>query len=351
MAAPAAQASHVDLGTAKPFVVLGGQSVTNTGPSVLNGDLGVSPGTSITGFGLPAVVNGTTHNSNAVALNAQADALTAYDVAAGEPVSPGNVLTGLDLGDLALTPGNYRYATSAQLTGELILDAQGDPNAQFIFQIGSTLTTASNSSVRLIGNASPCNVYWQVGSSATLGSTTAFQGNVLAKETATLDSGATVLGRVLAYNGSVTLINNTLDASMCQPPATTPDGDGPGDAGAVGGGDAPGTTPGTTPIGATPTPGITAGPGGTIRGAQPTGPTARPTSRVTFRRTPRDSCRDGFRASVSGANISRVEFRLDGRRISALTDPRQVEIQATRARTGSPPASCSRTAPAPARCR
>ena len=131
------------------------------------------------------------------------------------PAGARSDLTGIDLGGLTLTAGAYRYTSSAQLTGALTLDAQGDPNAQFVFEIGSTLTTASASSVLLINGASPCNVYWQVGSSATLGTTTAFQGNVLALTTISLNNGATVIGRVLARNGEVTLINNVLDGSVC----------------------------------------------------------------------------------------------------------------------------------------
>ncbi len=154
LAVPAVAQAQVNLATTEPFVVLGGAAVTNTGPSVLNGDLGVSPGTSLVGFGLPAVVNGATHNNNAVAANAQDDLTTAYTVAAGQPVPPGNVLTGTNLGNRTLTAGAYRYSTSAGLTGALTLDAEGDPNAQFIFEIGSTLTTAGASSVRLINGAS-----------------------------------------------------------------------------------------------------------------------------------------------------------------------------------------------------
>src|ERR1700761_3428096 len=130
-----ASASAVNLGTASPFVVLGASAVTNTGPSVLDGDLGVAPGTALVGFGLPAVVNGATHDNDAVASQAQADLTTAYVVAAGQPVAPGNVLTGTDLGNRTLSPGAYGYSTSAQLTGQLTLDAQGDPNAQFVFEI------------------------------------------------------------------------------------------------------------------------------------------------------------------------------------------------------------------------
>ena len=148
-----AQAAPVNLATAQPFVVLGGAGVTNTGPSVLNGDLGVSPGTSLSGFGAPAVVNGATHANDAVAAQAQADLTTGYNVAAGQPIPPGNELTGVDLGGLTLSPGAYGYSTSAQLTGQLTLDAHGDPSAQFVFVIGSTLTTASASSVVLARSA------------------------------------------------------------------------------------------------------------------------------------------------------------------------------------------------------
>ncbi len=215
----AAQASAVNLGTAAPFVVLGGSAVTNTGPSVLNGDLGVAPGTSLTGFGSPAVINGTTHANDAVAGNGQGDLTTAYGVAAAQPVTA--ELTGQDLGGLTLTAGAYRYASTAQLTGQVTLDAQGDPSAQFVFEIDKTLTTASASSVRLINGASPCNVYWQVGSSATLGTTTAFAGTIMALADITLNHKATVQGRALARTGAVTLDDNVLDITACTtPPAT-----------------------------------------------------------------------------------------------------------------------------------
>ncbi|MFZ1993491.1 MAG: ice-binding family protein, partial [Solirubrobacteraceae bacterium] len=150
-----ASASAVNLATASPFVVLGGSTVTNTGPSVLNGNLGVSPGSALVGFGLPAVVNGATHDNDAVAGQAQNDLTTAYNVAASQPVTAD--LTGQDLGGKTLGAGAYHYASSAQLTGTVTLDAAGDPNAQFVFEIGTTLTTASASSVVLINGASPCN--------------------------------------------------------------------------------------------------------------------------------------------------------------------------------------------------
>jgi hypothetical protein len=214
-----AQASAVNLATASPFVVLGGSTVTNEGSSVLNGDLGLSPGSSLTGFN-EAVVNGVTHEDDAVAAQAQSDLTNAYNVAAGQPIPPGNDLTGVDLGNQKLTAGAYGFSTSAQLIGQLTLDAQGDPNAQFVFVIGSTLTTASASSVVLVNGASPCNVYWKVGSSATLGSTTAFEGNLMALTSISANDGATVLGRLLARNGAVTLINDVLSTPNCSTGST-----------------------------------------------------------------------------------------------------------------------------------
>ncbi|MGO9903737.1 MAG: ice-binding family protein, partial [Solirubrobacteraceae bacterium] len=213
-----ANASAVNLAAASPFVVLGASTVTNTGPSVLTGDLGLAPGTSIVGFGPPAVVNGATDAADAVASAAQNDLTTAYDAAAAQPI-PVN-LTGQDLGGLTLTPGAYSFSSSAELTGALTLDAQGNANAQFVFEIGSTLTTALASSVWMINGASPCNVYWQIGSSATLGTTTAFQGNLLAHTSITINTGASVTGRALASIGAVTLDDNKLTAPVCAPIAT-----------------------------------------------------------------------------------------------------------------------------------
>jgi hypothetical protein len=314
---PAAAQAQVDLGTAGPFVVLGGSSVTNTSASVLNGDLGVSPGTSLTGFG-PGIVNGAIHNNDAVAGQAQLDLTTAHNVAAGQPVPPGNVLTGQDLGSRTLTSGAYRYATSAQLTGALTLDAQGDPNAQFVFEIGSTLTTASASSVLLVNGASPCNVYWQVGSSATLGTTTAFQGNVMALASISLNNGATVLGRLLASTGGVSLINNVLSRPLCATGTTTP-----GTTGTTG------TTPGTTgtPTGSRLTPAQLRAQARALARAR-----ARAARRgsATVSRRSRDACSDGFVARVRGRLIERAVFSLDGRRIASRAgSPFRVAIPAT----------------------
>ena len=220
-AVPFAEAS-VNLGTASSFAVLGGQTVTNTGPSVITGDLGVSPGSAVVGFP-PGVVIGATHAADAVALQAQSDLTTAYNDAAGR--TPATAVPS-DLGGLTLTTGVYSNATSIGLTGTVTLDGQGDPNAVFIFQAGSTLITASNSTVALINGAQACNVYWQVGSSATLGTNSSFVGNVMALTSIAAQTGTTVSGRVLARNGAVTLDSNVITAPICTPtsPSASPSG-------------------------------------------------------------------------------------------------------------------------------
>jgi hypothetical protein len=222
-----ATAINVNLGTADSFAVLAGSTVTNTGATTVHGNLGVWPGSAITGI-LPAMVTGgTIHAGDAVAMQAQNDLTTAYNFAAGEACT--TVLTGQDLGGLTLTPGVYCFASSAQLTGTLTLNAQGDPNAVFLFQIGSTLTTASNSSVVFINSTSSGQgdtVFWQVGSSATLGTTTAFAGNILALTSITLNTGATITcGRALARNGAVTMDTNTIsiDTPGCESTSSTPE--------------------------------------------------------------------------------------------------------------------------------
>ena len=200
------------LGAAESYAVLGGSTVTNTGPSVINGDLGVSPGSSITGFP-PGVVTGTIHSADASALQAQDAVTTAYNDLAGRPATAD--LTGQDLGGLTLTPGVYSFSSSAQLTGTLTLDAQGNSAAVFIFKIGSELTTASSSSVLVTNGGTGCNVWWQVGSSATLGTATSFAGNILALTSITLTTGANVSGRALARNGAVTLDSNNVTPATC----------------------------------------------------------------------------------------------------------------------------------------
>lgn len=209
-------AGQFSLGTAESFGVLGGSTVTNTGASVVTGELGVSPGSAVTGFP-PGVVAppGTIHTADAVAAQAQLDLTNTYNAIAATATFVD--LTGMDLGGLTLTPGVYGFASSAQLTGALTLDALGNPNAVFLFKIGSTLTTASGSSVVLINGGSSCQVYWQVGSSATLGTTTTFTGNLLALASITLDTGAGVSGRALARNGAVTLAGNAVTVCPTAP--------------------------------------------------------------------------------------------------------------------------------------
>jgi type VI secretion system secreted protein VgrG len=202
----------ISLGSAGNFAVLAGSTVTSTGASVITGgDVGVSPGSAVTGFP-PLTPPFTFQEGNAAALQAQNDLTIAYNAAAGLPVTQN--LTGQDLGGLTLTPGVYFFSSSSQLTGKLTLNDQGNPNALFVFQIGSTLTTASDSSVVTIngGSGAPgLEVYWQVGSSGTLGTDTAFDGNILALASISADTGATDLdGRFLARNGAVTLEGNTI---------------------------------------------------------------------------------------------------------------------------------------------
>jgi Ice-binding-like len=209
------------LNSANAFGILGASAVTNTGPSVVDQDLGVWPGTSITGFP-PGVVLGTVHNDDAVAMTAQADALTGYNFLAG--LARTQTLTGQNLGGLTLDPGVYFLSSSAQITGQLTLNFQGMNNAMVVFQIGSTLTTASASSVLVINPGTNDQVYWQVGSSATLGTTTAFYGSVIADASVTLNTGATInCGRAIALNGAVTMDTNTVDTGNCVTSTTTPE--------------------------------------------------------------------------------------------------------------------------------
>jgi len=209
---------RVGLGTAESFAILAGTTVTNTGPTVISGDLGVSPGSAVTGFPPGQVIAGAQHVADAAALQAQNDLTTGYNDAASR--TPATSVG--DLGGRTLTPGIYGTTTGMSLTGTVTLDAEGDPDAVFIFQAGSTLITAPSSTVALIGGASPCNVFWQVGSSATLGTSTTFVGSIMALTSATLDTGTTVEGRVLARNGAVNLDTNVVTAPDCDTPTDTP---------------------------------------------------------------------------------------------------------------------------------
>ncbi len=270
--AQAAIVPAVPLLTSSDFAVLAGTTVTNTGPSILNNSVGVSPGSAIVGFP-PGVVQapGTAHAADGVAAQAQNDLTNAYNNAAGRPVDVN--LVNNELGGLTLVGGVYTGPVpSLQLTGQLTLDGAGDPNSVFIFQAGSTLTTASASSVRLINGAQECNVFWQVGSSATLGTNSDFSGNILALTSITVTTGTTVHGRALARNGAVTLDTNTFFTPTCDltPPTTTTTA--PPEATTV----AAGAT--TAPPGATTAPpGATTAPPGaatTAVGGTPTAPRA-----------------------------------------------------------------------------
>ena len=211
------------LGAAQPFAVLGASTVTNTGATIITGDLGVSPGTAVTGFP-PGIMNGgTIHAADAVALQAQ-NATTAAYINLADQTCPVSNTFGVptDLGGMTLVPGVYCFASSAGLTGTLTLDALGNPNAVWVFQIASTLITGVNSTVAIINGGQPCNVFWQVGSSATLNVGTTFIGNILALTSIALQTNADVSGRALARNGAVTMDTNTVAITACNVPPVTP---------------------------------------------------------------------------------------------------------------------------------
>jgi type VI secretion system secreted protein VgrG len=256
----------VGLGTADSFAVLAGQGITNTGSTTITGDVGTYPNTSEAGFtACPGAADcvtltGTNHAGDNVTKGAKSDLITAYNDAAGRtPVT--TIAT--ELGGQILNPGVYDSSSGTfGITGTLTLDALGDPDGVFIFQMASTLITASSSVVSLLGNASACNVYWQVGSSATLGTDSTFTGNIFALTSIQVQTAVTVEGRVFARNASVTLDTDTITRPICAapttPPATTP----------------PGTTPSDTAIAAATTPFPSGGPatgGGSTAGIQDLG--------------------------------------------------------------------------------
>src|ERR1700694_3870615 len=197
-------ATQPRLGTATSFAVLAGSTITNTGPTVIHGAIGLSPGSAVTGF--PPGVATSTHKTDAVAGQAKTDLVTTYNDLASWGAT--RSMTGLNLGGRTLTAGVYTFSSSAQLTGTLTLSGNGI----FIFQMGSTLTTASNSSVLLTNGAQGCGVFWKVGSSATLGTGTQFKGTIVAMTSITMVTGASILpGRALARNGAVTLDSNLIN--------------------------------------------------------------------------------------------------------------------------------------------
>jgi hypothetical protein len=211
--AGAASPSPVELGAAEGFAVLGASTVTSTGATAITGDLGVSPGTAVTGFAPDGAgtITGTLHAGGPVAAAAHADLALAYGVAAArQTTAPLPAITTQELG-----PGVYEAGDAMTLDGTLTLDAAGDPDAAFFFKAGSTLTTAANSSVVLTGGAQACNVFWQVGSSATLGADSNLKGSILAHTSITSGSGVTILGRALARDAAVTLDTDTITVQQC----------------------------------------------------------------------------------------------------------------------------------------
>jgi Ice-binding-like len=220
MVATSAQAAAtvVPLGTAKQFAVLAGSGITNTGPTTINGDIGTFPTTTIIGRN-EMTLNGTNHRGDAVTQQAKKDLVTAFKNAAGQgPTSP---ITA-DLGGQTLVRGVYNSASSIGLTGTLTLNGQNNPDSVFIFQAGSTLATAPGSRVALINGAQACNVFWQIGSSATLDTTSVFRGTILARTSVTANTGATIHGRLLARNGAVTLDTVTILKPGCAGGAPAP---------------------------------------------------------------------------------------------------------------------------------
>lgn len=219
-AVPASAAPDpVLLGTAEGFAVLAATTVTNTGPSVISGDIGLSPGTAVVGFPPGLQTAGATYVAEGVALQAKADTLAAYGVA-GNP-GPTNA-TGVELGGQTLQPGLYVSSGVLQLTGNLTLDDTGNPGGIFVFRSLSTLTTATNSSITLTGGVTACDVYWIVPTSATLGTTSDFVGTIIANQSITATTGADIVGRLLALNGAVTLDTNTVTSTGCAPVTTNP---------------------------------------------------------------------------------------------------------------------------------
>lgn len=209
--ASALAATDPGLGTAGNFAVLAGTTVTNTGPTWITGQLGVAPGSAVTGF--PPGTSGVQHKADSVATTAQTNLTAAYVNAAAQPCPGTNTFpAGVNLGGKNLVPGVYCQTTAPALTGTLTLNGSGI----YIFQIGSTLVTASGARVVLIGGAQPCQVFWQVGSSATIGTSTTFIGTIMALTSIAMQTGATLNGRALARNGAVTLdTNRIIQSSGC----------------------------------------------------------------------------------------------------------------------------------------
>ena len=221
--------SAQNLGTADTYSALAATTITNTGGTLVTGDVGVSPGTAITGFPPGQIAEGAIHANDGPAVKAHADLATAYNAFAGLVSPPANNRTGTDLGGQTLTPGVYRFNTAAILSSQLTLDAQGDAAARFVIQIGTTLTTSSTSSVVLVNGANARNVFFQAGSSVTLGAGSRFVGNILAYTSVTAVSGSRITGRLMAVNGAVTLDTNELTRPLLRTAGSKADFDRDGD--------------------------------------------------------------------------------------------------------------------------
>ncbi|MGC8559962.1 MAG: ice-binding family protein [Phycisphaerae bacterium] len=220
---PLVAKASVVLGAAGNFAVLAGSTVTNTGTTTIGGgNVGVSPGTAITGLSTVTIAPPyATHAGDAVAAQAQTALTSAYNTAAG--LTNATNLSGQDLGGQTLTPGVYAFSSSAALSaGTLTLNDEGNPNAQFVFQIGTTLTTGSGTDIKMSNGGQDPNIFWQVGSSATLGTGSVFEGHILALDSITLDTGANIIdGSALASTGAVTLDGNVIDNAVPEPDALT----------------------------------------------------------------------------------------------------------------------------------
>jgi type VI secretion system secreted protein VgrG len=201
-------AAMPSMGSLENFALLGSSTVTCTNSSAISGDVGVSPGIALTGFDASCTVSGALHAQDAAADAAHADLVSAFDILSSTICEQD--LTGVELGGLTLPPGVYCFDTTAGLTDALTLDAAGDASAAWIFQVGSALTTATGSSMAMLGGGDACNVFWNVGTSATLGTGSSFKGNILASASITLTSGSSLEGRALAVNAAVTSDNNAV---------------------------------------------------------------------------------------------------------------------------------------------
>jgi len=306
-AGPARAATTVDLGTASSYAVLAGSGITNTGESTITGDIGTSPTPAETGIDpCPSAANcvnltGSNHPADAAALQAKQDLTTAYDSAAGQSA---DAALAADLGGLTFTSGVYRAAGALGLTGEVTLDAQNVGGAVFVFQVGSSFVTASASSVKLVNGASACNVFFQVGSAATLGTTTAFRGTIMAHDDISVGDAVTVDGRLLGGEqasgaGAVTLIHDTITTPTCT--------SGGGTGGTTGGstGTTSGTSGGTT--GASGTSGTTgSSTGGTTAGGATGGSTGGTTDGTT------DGTTGDAGASAAGASTTQASLPFSG---------------------------------------